>query len=1141
MARKTVNNSNELSVNTNSRIDLSRAKLRYPLPNLIQAQLDSYRKFMEKDLVQYFSLINPIEDNTGKLWSLEFLTPDLRKPERSELECIKKGVTYEAPLYWDVRLVNKQTGEAKEQEIFMGNIPLMTERGSFIVNGVERCIVHQVIRAEGAIFLKNDLYYNGQSLHMAKIIPARGAWFTIDVSKSGIISIKMGPKRPKINICTFLRAMGYGSNAEILNLFRDVKLEEGQANFIELTLAKDPTESSAAAIFDIYRRLRPDVTASVENAKAYIDALLFDPKRLFLGDVGRYQLNKKLGDKYSKEMSEENYALFVSDIVGVIEKLLRITALQDSEDDMDHLGNRRIRSVNELLGEVILGAIKRLEKNTKDKMSIHSTDELLTASDVVSSRPIVTAFRDFFGSSQISRYMTQKNVLSELSNLRHVTAGGPGGLTKERATFSVRDVHYSQYGRFCVAQTPEGVNIGVVNHLAMYARVNDYGFIEVPYRKIERTCSLKDAEGRIAAENLKIGNKIIVREGETITKANIKALSDSKYDQINVYPYVVDEIIYMDADEENRHKMTYSYLEMDENWNILQKVVPIRYSGNFYSGDVNDAEFIDVDPSVIAGVNFSLMPFGHHTDASRTLIAASNINQAVPLLTPKAPLVGTGLEESIARLSGRSLYVKNEGTIEYVDANKIIVKTKTGKDEFNLIKFLGSNDNTLIHHTPRVSVGQKVKEGDLLADGASADHGELAIGTNLLTACLFFEGITFEDGFAISERVLKDGDLDGIIIKTYTRDIRETKLGPETLTADIPGVNEAMLGNLDENGIIRKGAKVKTGDILAGVVAPRGDIEITAEEKLLRAIFGESAHDVKDVSVRMPNGEDGIVIDTQILDRTEEDLGTGVLKQVKIWVAKVHTIHIGDKLCDLAGQKGVISKIIPEEDMPYMPDGTPVDLIFTPLFLKRMNVSLLREMHLGMKAKLVGVKVSAPLFTKVDETPIDQMLKDRNIFYQEKYDVFDGRTGEKLDKKVAVGMKYIMKIQHLAEEKIHARSTGPYTIVTQQPLGGKAQFGGQRFGEMEMWALEAHGAAFVQQEMLTIKSDDIDGRSKAYEAIIHGEKITMQGTPESFRVLINELRSLGLNVRLMKKNGEEVVIYTNKDKKREGKNQPKTL
>ncbi len=1115
------------------RIDLAKSKLRFPLTSLIDAQLNSYQRFLEEDLVNHFNLINPITDNTGKLWSLEFLKPDMRSPERNELECIRKGLTYEAPLYWHVRLVNKQTGEAKEQDIFMGNIPLMTDRGSFIVNGVERAIVHQIIRAEGVIFLSNGLYYNNQLLHLAKIIPSRGSWFTIDTSKSGLVSIKIGPKRPRINICTFLRAMGYSSNAEILNLFKDIRLEEGQPNFIEVTLAKDPTENSTAAIFDIYRRLRPDVTASVENAKAYIDALLFDPKRLYLGDVGRYQLNKKLDPKYSKEMSEENFSLLVSDIVGVVDKLLRINAGQYPEDDMDHLGNRRIRSVNELLGEVVISAIKKIEKNTKDKMSLHSTDELLTASDVMSSRPLVTAFRDFFGSSQISRYMSQKNVLAELSNLRHVTAGGPGGLTKERATFSVRDVHYSQYGRFCVVQTPEGASIGVVNHLALYARINRYGFIEVPYRKVQKDVKPGDAVGRIALEAIKDGRKIVVKEGEVIDKATVAELKKLKLDSLKVVPFVSEEIVYMDADEESNHKMSYAEIQLDENLNLVQNIVPIRYQANFYSGNRDEVEFIDIDPSLISGVNFSLMPFGHHTEAGRTLVAASNMNQAVPLVSPQAPIVGTGLEKEIARLSNRSIYAKADGVVDYVDADKILVKNGKAKEEYILTKFQGSNDNTLIHQIPRVTVGQKVIAGDLLADGASANQGELAIGTNMLTACMFYDGITFEDGFAISEKILKNGQLNGIIIKTYTRDIRETKLGPEVLTSDIPGVSEAMLANLDENGIIRKGAQVKTGDIIAGIVAPKGDIEVTAEEKLLRAIFGESAHDVKDVSLRVPNGEGGIVIDTQVLERTDEELGTGVLKQVKIWVAKVHSINIGDKLCDLAGQKGVISKIIPEEDMPYMPDGQPVDLVFTPLFLKRMNVSLLREMHLGMKARLAGVKVAVPIFTQVDETKIDEILKEKKIDYKEKYDLYDGRTGEKFDKPVAVGMKYIMKIEHLAEEKIHARSTGPYTIVTQQPLGGKAQFGGQRFGEMEVWALEAHGAAHVLQEMLTIKSDDIEGRSKAYEAIIHGDKIIMEGTPESFKVLVNELRSLGLNIKLTKLSGEEVYI----DNKKESANQ----
>jgi DNA-directed RNA polymerase subunit beta len=1110
---------------TKARINLAPINLSFPLPNLIQAQLDSYQRFLEEDLINHFKLINPITDNTGKLWSLEFLKPILKEKERSENDCLRKGLTFQAPLYWQVRLVNIQTGEAKEQEIFMGDIPLMTDRGTFIVNGVERCIVHQIIRAEGVIFLKNDLYYNNKPLHLAKIIPSRGSWFTIDTSKSGIISIKMGPRRPRINICTFFRAMGYSSNAEILNLFKSVKMNDTMQNFLEISLAKDPTNNSGAAIFDIYRRLRPDVSASIENAKSYIDSLLFDPKRLFLGDVGRYQLNKKLDEKYHKEVSEENFGLSIQDIVGVVEKLLNINYGQIIEDDMDHLGNRRIRSVNELLGEVVLAAIKKIEKNTKDKMSLHSTDELLTASDVMSSRPLVTAFRDFFGSSQISRYMSQKNVLAELTNLRHITAGGPGGLTKERATFSVRDVHYSQYGRFCAVQTPEGASIGVVNQLALFAHINRYGFIEVPYRVVASTVTAKDSLNRFAGIDIVDGKKTLVKKGDQITKKDAEAIVKAGIKEVKVRPFLTGEVEYMDADKENTKKLSHALVELDENGNILSDTAPIRYGGSFYNGSVEEVEYIDVDPTVSAGVNFSLMPFGNHTEVGRTLVAASNMNQSVPLVNPEPPIVGSGLEADIARLSGRSIYAKNAGKVEYVDANKVIVNIgKNKKDIYELTKFQASNDKTLVHHTVQLNLGQEIEAGDLIADGASAKDGELSIGTNLTAACMFFDGITFEDGFAVSERILKEGKLDGVIIHTYIRDIRETKLGPEILTSDIPGVNDAMLGKLDENGIIRKGAKVKTADILAGIVAPKGDIDISAEEKLLRAIFGESAHDVKDVSLRVPNGESGIVIDTQVLDREVEELGTGVIKQVKVWVAKVHTINIGDKLCDMAGQKGVISKIIPEEDMPYLEDGTPVDIIFSPLFLKRMNVSLLREMHLGMKAKLAGVRVSVPLFTKVDETPIDELLKDSAFPYHEKYDLYDGRTGEKFDQQVAVGMKYILKVAHLAEEKIHARSTGPYTIVTQQPLGGKAQFGGQRFGEMEVWALEAHGAAYVLQEMLTIKSDDVEGRSKAYESIIHGDKIVMDGTPESFKVLISELRSLGLNIRLVQNNGEEVFL-----------------
>lgn len=1099
--------------NLDQRLDLSNSKLNYPLQNLFEAQLNSYKRFIEEDLTYYFNLINPIMDNTGKLWMLEFIKPHLYEATRTEGDCLRKGLTFEAPLYWSVRLVNKQTGELKEQEIFMGEIPLMTERGTFIISGSDRCIAHQIIRAEGVIFLPNGIFYDRIPLSLAKIIPYRGAWFTVDISKTGVISARFGPKKPRINICTLLRAMGYGSNAEILNLFKHIQVDEDQPNFIELTLAKDPTDSSVSAIFDIYRRLRPDVTATVENAKAYIESLLFDPKRFYLGDVGRYQLNKKLDEKYRKEVTEENYGLFYSDIIGVIEKLIKVNLGKIEADDTDHLGNRRIRSVNELLGEVVMDAVKKIEKNTKDKMSLHSTDELLTASDVMNSRPLVTAFRDFFGSSQISRYMTQKNVLSELSNLRYVTAGGPHGLTKERATFSVRDVHYSQYGRFCPVQTPDGQSVGVVNHLSAFARVNKYGFIEVPYRKLVHDVKPDKALNRILAEDTKVGSKTI-RGGAFVDEKISKELAKIKDESIRVRPFVSDEIEYLDADKETEVKITLTSIGIDENLNIMDDLAPTRYKGEFYTGSVYELEYIDVDPISSAGINFALIPFGHHTDVARNVFEVSNMNQAIPLIKPESPIVGTGREDEVAKLSGRSLYAKNSGVVEYVDAKTVVVKTDKGKDTYNLINFQGSNDVTLIHHTARVDLGQKVKEGDLIADGSSAYMGELAIGTNILCACMFYEGITFEDGFAISERLMKQGTLDGVLIKTYSRDIRDTKLGPEVLTADIPGVSEGILGNLDENGIVRKGAKVKSGDILVGVVAPRGDLEISAEEKLLRAIFGESAHDVKNVSLNVPNGEAGIVIDTKILERENDELGTGVLKQVKVWVARIHSINIGDKLCDMAGQKGVISKIIPEENMPYLEDGTPVDLIFSPLFLKRMNVSILREMSLSMRAKKAGVKVKVPLFTSPDESIVDDILKEKGIVVNDKYTLYDGRTGEKFDNQVSVGWKYILKIEHLAEDKVHARSTGPYTIVTQQPLGGKAQFGGQRFGEMEVWALEAHGAANVLQEMLTIKSDDIEGRSKSYEAIIHGNDIKLEGTPESFKVFISELRSLCLDIDL---------------------------
>lgn len=1124
--KKNIQNNNYLF----DRINLGKAKLHFPLPNLVEAHLNSFNKFLNEDLVRYFELINPITDNTGKLWSFEFINPVLKRNNKTEQECLKYGLTYDAPLYWKVRLINLQTGEAKEQEIFMADIPLMTDRGTFIFNGKERVVIHQIVRAEGFIITKNNLFYNNKPLFQVKIIPSMGSWFTIDTSKTGVISIKLGPKRPKINICTFLRAMGYSSDAEILSLFSTITHNEELPNLIEISLTKDPTNNTTHAIQDIYNRLRPDVAANLSAAKQYIDSLLFDPKKIYLGEVGRYQLNKKLEENFKKEINKENSIFHTDDIIGIVRKLLLVTYGHSKEDDIDHLGNRRIRSINEFLGEVVLSAIKRIEKNTQDKMSLHSTDELLTAADVISTKPLANAFNDFFGTSQISRYMNQKNVLSELSNLRSITIAGPGGLTKERATFSVRDIQYSQYGRICVVQTPEGVNIGVVNQLSIYAKVNNYGFIEVPYRKVKKEVELSDSLNRILTEDLySTDNKLLLKKGTKIKEKDLKVLLKhyNKNYILKVKPFLTGEIEYLDSDAEMNYKKTHALVNLDEDLNILDEILPIRYQYEFYNGNSQEIDYVDVDPAVIAGLNFSLMPMGHHTEAGRTLIEASNMNQAMPLVNAEPPIVGTGLEKEVAKLCGRSIYAKNTGIVEYVDAKTVVVKTDEGKDVYNLTTFQPSNDNTLIHNYPQVKLGQRIEKGDLIADSASTRSGEMSIGTNILSACMFYDGGTFEDGFIISDRLLKDGKFTTVIIRTYTRDIRETKLGPEELTSDIPGINESLLSHLNTDGIIRKGALVKPGDILAGIVSPTGDIEMTAEEKLLRAIFGESAHDVKDVSLRMPHGEHGVVIDTLVLDKNDIKLDTGVIKQVKIWVAELHEINIGDKLCDFAGQKGVIAKIVPQEDMPYLEDGTPVDLIFNPLFLKRMNVSCIKEMNLGMKAKKAGVKIATPLFNPIDETMLDSILQESGVcdFNQDKYVLYDGRTGEKFDRNVAVGFKYFLKLIHIAEEKIHARSTGPYTIVTQQPIGGKAQFGGQRFGEMEVWALEAHGAAHILQEMLTIKSDDVDGRAETYKNITQGEEPkTDTLMPQSFKVLLNELRALGLDISLMNRKGEKIDL-----------------
>ncbi|MEI7603923.1 MAG: DNA-directed RNA polymerase subunit beta [bacterium] len=1119
----------------NKRINLSDVKPLMQYPHLIQPQLDSFRRLIDKTIPEIFSEINPIQDNTGKLWTLEFLSNRLEKPNHTIKECLRKELSYDAPLYYKVRLINKVSGEIKEQDIFLGDVPLMTDFGKFIINGVERVVIHQIVRAEGVTFLPSDNASPSRKLFMAKIIPTRGSWLTIDVNKNGVMTIRLAPKRPKVNLVTFLRAMGYSSNAEILNIFKDVSNEE-DFDMIAASMAKDSTTNSSEAIMDIYRKLRPDVITNLENAKVYIDNIIFNPKRTLIGEVGRYQLNKKLEPIYRKEINEDALALDVNDMIGIIRRLVQVNVGTAPIDDVDHLANRRLRGVDELFGEVLRAAIKKIEKNVKDRMSIYSADQLLVPSDLLSSRPITTAVNEFFGTSTVSQFLDQINILAELSNLRQITASGPGGIDANRATFSIRDIHHSQYGRICPIETPDGPRVGVVTRMSIYARINDYGFIETPYVKVGHTVEVdskhvKRLINRIAKEDIiDAKGKVIVKALDVIDEKKADAIVKAGLETIGVKAYITDEISYMDADAEGKFCFTLATIKKDEFNNITDELVPVR-SGSKFVVDIPDkVDYADVDSIQLLGATFATIPFGNLDDTSRTVLSCQIVKQAVPLIHREAPIVGTGIEEFMARESGSVLVAKRAGTVEYVDAKKIIIKVdgKTGKDskdEYELTTFSKSNEETLQHQTPTVDLGEKVKEGHILTDASSVESGESAIGINMLTTCMFMDGKTYEDGILISERVIQEKILSSVMIKLYKKEVRETKLGPEEITRDIPNVSENLLKKLDADGVVRIGAEVKDSDILIGCVAPKGEVDLNPEEKLLRAIFGDKAADVKDISTRVPVGEYGIVIDTQVLDRSKGDkLPSGVLKQVSVWVARVHNVGLGDKLSDMHSQKGVIAKVMPVADMPYLEDGTPIDIVLNPLFLKRMNVGLIKEMWFANVAKAMGVKFAIPTFAPINDEKLNKLMDDANVKVESKMTVYDGRTGIPYDEKIAVGYKYMLKLKHISEEKIHARSVGPYTIITQQPLGGKAQMGGQRFGEMEVWALQAYGAAFNLKELLTIKSDDIVGRSKAYDAIVHGQKVVMEGMPESFKVFMNELRSLGLEMNLLAAEGGDELV-----------------
>ncbi|MBI2623980.1 DNA-directed RNA polymerase subunit beta [Candidatus Parcubacteria bacterium] len=1036
------------------------------IPNLIEVQLDSYRWFISDGLRELFSEVSPILDYAGKDLELSFLDHYLDEPKYDESKARERGMTLEAPLRVKARLTNKRTGEVKEQEIFLGDFPLMTNRGTFIVNGVERVVVSQLIRSPGVFFTMN--FWRSRKLFGAKIIPNRGAWLELETDYDGVISVKIDRKR-KAPVTALLRALGLEKNEEILAKFVDV--DTGSlwgTRHIEATLAKDTSRDRGEGLIEIYKRVRPGDLATVDNARQLIDSM-FSFERYDLARVGRYKMNQRLGRAEPREVGER--VLSLDDVVGIIREIINLNNNPLAEpDDIDHLGNRRIRIFGELLQNRLRVGLTRLERIVKDRMSTLDI-YTLTPAQLINARPLMAAIKEFFTSGQLAQFMNQINPLSELEHKRRLSAMGPGGLTRERAGFEVRDVHPSHYGRICPIQTPEGPNIGLVGQLAIYARINAFGFIETPYVKV--------ANGR-----------------------------------------VLDEVVYLDAWEERGRVIAHAGVPLDENRRIIPERVEVRLRGEPGIVDRVKVELIGVSPQQIISVATALIPFLGHDDANRALMGSNMQRQAVSCVRPQAPLVGTGMEERAAQDSGQVILTGEDGEVVSVDASSIVVRpvgAGAKRDEtYSLLTFLRSNDFTAITQKPVVHKGQKVKRGDVLADGASTQNGALALGQNILVAFLSWGGANFEDAIIISQRLVRDDRFTSIHIEDYSIDVRETKLGPEVTTRDIPNVGEDKLKDLDEDGVVRIGAEVNETNILVGKISPKGEADLTPEERLLRAIFGEKARDVKDSSLKLPHGKKGRVVGIRVFSRDQGDrLPSGVIKTIQVEVAQLRPVSAGDKLAGRHGNKGVISKILPAEDMPYLADGTPVDIILNPLGVaSRMNIGQILETHLGWAADKLGYRAITPSLAGATEADIKAELREARLPESGKVVLYDGRTGESFHQEVTVGQIYIMKLIHLVEDKIHMRSIGPYSLITQQPLGGKAQFGGQRFGEMEVWALEGYGAAYTLQEMITIKSDDVLGRSAAYDAIIRDERIKSPNIPASFHVLMSELKSLGLSVEL---------------------------
>ena len=1153
------------------------------MPDLIEVQKNSYYHFLKEDLREVFNDISPIVDFSGKL-ILEFVDYriDLEKPKYSIEESKSRDVNYAAPLRVTVRLINKETGEVKQQEVFMGDFPLMTPQGTFIINGAERVIVSQLVRSPGAYYsVATDKL--GKQLFSSQVIPNRGAWLEYETDSNGVLYVKIDRQR-KVFITALLRAIGYGTNAEILDLL-------GEDERLEATLQKDPNRSEVDGLVEIYRRQRPGEPPTEESARNLLHGLFFD-NRYDLARVGRYKYNKKLAlkarirDQIADEavIDEETGELFVEagqridketaeriqnaginavwvntetlgrvkvvgnhfasaagflpfapieaglnedvhiptlkallseaqnegiegdalkdflrkhyddliprhimpdDMVASISYLINLPYGLGKTDDIDHLGNRRIRSVGELLQNQIRVGLTRLERVVRERMGLQDMDVVMP-SNLINIRPVTAAIKEFFGSSQLSQFMDQTNPLSELTHKRRLSALGPGGLNRDRATFEVRDVHYSHYGRMCPIETPEGPNIGLINSLSTYARINEYGFIEAPYRVI-------DKENRI----------------------------------------VTDEIVYLTADEEDGAIVAQANEPIDENthWFKRDRLVARRLD-QIIEVKSNEVDYIDVSPKQLVSVATAMIPFLENDDANRALMGSNMQRQAVPLLKPEAPVVATGMEHKAAADSGITVLAQQDGVCTFVDADTIEITSDAGVPyRYKLLKFRRSNQGTCLNQRPIVSHGERVKKGDVIADGASTQGGEIALGRNILIGFMTWEGYNYEDAVLISEKLVKEDVYTSIHIEEYELEARETKLGPEEITRDIPNIGEDALAQLDDSGIIRPGAEVRSGDILVGKVTPKGETELTAEERLLRAIFGEKARDVRDTSLRVPHGEGGVVVDVKVFTRENKDeLSPGVNMMVRVYIAQKRKISVGDKMAGRHGNKGVISRILPEEDMPFLPDGTPLQIVLNPLGVpSRMNIGQILELHLGMACKKLGIEIATPVFDGATEQDIKELLVSAGCAEDGKTILYDGRTGEPFENRISVGYMYYLKLHHLVDDKIHARSTGPYSLVTQQPLGGKAQFGGQRFGEMEVWALEAYGAANTLQEILTVKSDDVVGRVKTYESIVKGENVKPSGVPESFKVLIKELQSLGLDMRVLSETREEIEIGEDDD------------